>query len=192
MSNLRRRACIASLALVAAPFVMTEPAAAGGGCHRGAEEGQTEGTGTTVNLEMNCMNPTVLHAEAGEEITFVNRDKMMHNLYGVGWGFDSVDGGGVTHVFDESGTYPYACLIHPGMVGAVVVGDGESAAAAAPVQPPEAAGTVESSSGISGLTAGAAAGALALGAALLLKLRSRRVHLSEMPGGPAENRGVAG
>jgi len=135
MSNLRRRACIASLALVAAPFVMTEPAAAGGGCHRGAEEGQTEGTGTTVNLEMNCMNPTVLHAEAGEAITFVNRDKMMHNLYGVGWGFDSVDGSGVTHVFDEPGTYPFACLIHPGMVGAVVIGDGESAAAKTPSAP---------------------------------------------------------
>ena len=26
--------------------------------------------------------------------------------------------------FDEDGVYPYSCLIHPGMVGAIVVGDG--------------------------------------------------------------------
>ncbi len=27
--------------------------------------------------------------------------------------------------FDEAGVYPYACTLHPGMVGAVVVGDDE-------------------------------------------------------------------
>ena len=26
--------------------------------------------------------------------------------------------------FDQDGVYPYSCLIHPGMVGAIVVGDG--------------------------------------------------------------------
>ena len=137
MSNLRRRACIASLALVAAPFVASEPAAAGGGCHRGAEDGQTEATGTTVALEKNCMNPTVLHAEVGQDITFVNHDGMMHNLYGVGWGFDSVDSTGVTKTFDAAGTFPYACLIHPGMVGAIVVGGMLMAFAGAAYQNPK-------------------------------------------------------
>ena len=35
-------------------------------------------------------------------------------------------GKSVTHKFASSGVYPYFCVIHPGMVGAVVVGDGTS------------------------------------------------------------------
>ena len=30
--------------------------------------------------------------------------------------------------FDEAGTYPFACSYHPGMTGAIVVGDGKGVA----------------------------------------------------------------
>jgi len=30
----------------------------------------------------------------------------------------------VSYRFDTDGVYPYACWLHPGMVGAIVVGDG--------------------------------------------------------------------
>jgi hypothetical protein len=36
----------------------------------------------------------------------------------------------VTHAFDANGVYPYFCLFHPSMVGAIVVGDGSGAGAA--------------------------------------------------------------
>jgi len=33
--------------------------------------------------------------------------------------------------FDDAGTYPYMCPLHPGMIGAIVVGSGEGGAAPA-------------------------------------------------------------
>jgi plastocyanin len=41
----------------------------------------------------------------------------------VGQGFDSNDqsSGTFRHTFDEPGTYPYECTIHPGMGGRIVV-----------------------------------------------------------------------
>ena len=30
----------------------------------------------------------------------------------------------MSYRFDQDGVYPYSCLLHPGMVGAIVVGDG--------------------------------------------------------------------
>src|SRR3712207_8386814 len=45
--------------------------------------------------------------------------------------------------FTEAGVIPYACMLHPGMIGAVVVGDtgasstADSGAAAPPVAPPD-------------------------------------------------------
>ena len=54
---------------------------------------------------------------------------MTHVVVGVGdsWGdpgISLVQGDTVRYRFDQDGVYPYSCLIHPGMVGAIVVGDG--------------------------------------------------------------------
>jgi len=64
-----------------------------------------------------------------------------HVISGVGWG--SVSGyvaAGVpmlqpgetfTHTFTTAGLYPYACYLHPGMSGVVIVGDSDAAATSA-------------------------------------------------------------
>jgi hypothetical protein len=36
----------------------------------------------------------------------------------------------ISYTFDTAGIYPYACVLHPGMSGAIVVGDAAGAAAA--------------------------------------------------------------
>jgi hypothetical protein len=37
---------------------------------------------------------------------------------------DIAEGESVAYAFDNPGVYPYFCILHPGMVGAIVVGDG--------------------------------------------------------------------
>jgi hypothetical protein len=51
-------------------------------------------------------------------------------------------GKSVTFRFDEEGVYPFFCCLHPGMAGAVVVGDGAGTGAAGAATVP-----VESASG---------------------------------------------
>jgi plastocyanin len=150
----RRLLAIAPLLAVLAATVLTAaPAAAGGGCHRPATEGQ----GTTLALSELCFSPTVLRAPPGSEVTIVNRDTIDHPLSRPGgdWGWDGAAGGRTTVRLDRAGTYPFFCYTHPGMVGVVVVGDGrglgapvvgvaDAAASAAPADPgPARAGPEE-------------------------------------------------
>lgn len=106
--------------LLGAPATAAGAAAGGGGCHE-----TTEGTGPVVELREWCFSPTVVRVEPGTTVTFVNRDPMDHDLAGVGWAWGTLTPGSeVAQRFDESGTYAYMCYLHPGMSGAVVVGDG--------------------------------------------------------------------
>jgi plastocyanin len=99
------------------------PAAAGAGCHGEV----TQGKGDTVELVDACFTPAILHVQPGTSVSFVNRDQMLHNVGGGGWGhYDDMDeGDAFTATFDDEGTYPFACSYHPGMTGAIVVGDGD-------------------------------------------------------------------
>jgi plastocyanin len=102
-------------------------ASAGGGCMHST--GPTTGRGDTVELQDMCFTSTVLSVEPGTDVTWINRDPMGHNVVGVGGTWGSLDltlnqGDTVSNRFDEEGVFPYACWIHPGMIGAIVVGDG--------------------------------------------------------------------
>lgn len=122
-----RRARIAAAgALVAWLVLPAVPAAAGGGCHTGV----TQGSGTTVEMVDACFTPTVLYVDPADEVvTFVNRSGMTHNVTANQWGYfeDILDGDAVRASFAEPGVYPFACSIHPGMSGAIVVGGGKGA-----------------------------------------------------------------
>jgi plastocyanin len=108
---------LAAGAAVASPTV---PAAGGGGCH----EPSTERSGTDVEMKGMCMTPAVLRVEPGTTVTWTNRDPLAHNLHATQWGAgDLAPDATFTQTFAEPGTYAYACTLHPGMVGAVVVGD---------------------------------------------------------------------
>ncbi len=100
-------------------------AGAGGGCRGRAS---TEGTGTGVTIAGLCFQPTVLRVEVGQTVTWTNLDDAPHNVAGatVEWGNyeERRRGESVAFTFDKPGTYPYYCFLHPGMTGAVVVGNG--------------------------------------------------------------------
>lgn len=124
------------------------PARAGGGCHGGPVK---DVVGTTVDLEGMCFVQTILRVKPGQSVTWKNGDQMDHMVTGAGVTWGSLEnlrpGHTVTYRFDRAGVYPYACMIHAGMVGAVVVGKGgtptttESSGAVFPViSLPSAAG----------------------------------------------------
>ncbi len=92
--------------------------AGGGGCHRDATDAPT----STVEIQANCFSPNIIRTVPGETITFHNRDLYGHNLVGHHWGvFDEISASGFEIKFDTEGIYPFACTVHAGMVGAIVV-----------------------------------------------------------------------
>ena len=133
----RRMTGVTLMAVTGALFLLAGSASAGGGCHLGA----TEATGTEVDLKEMCFTPTVLHVDPGQTVTWTNRDEMQHVVAGQGgeWGnFEGLsEGQALTYRFTKAGVYPYTCFLHPGMNGAVIVGDVK-----APVKPVSAGGGV--------------------------------------------------
>lgn len=100
-------------------------ASGGGGCGRIV----TDDDGTQVSIRNFCFGPTILRVPEGETVTWANRDDYPHVVLGANgaWGsYGKVRGGGeVSYRFVNSGVYPYVCTYHPGMIGAVVVGNGK-------------------------------------------------------------------
>ena len=161
MTRTRRIATIAVMGMIGA-LAGTTIAAAGGGGHCAP----TEGSAAQVALEGACFTPSTLRADVGETITFVNRDAFPHNVSGTGWGHyeDMGQGDRFTTSFEVDGIYPFACTLHPGMNGVVVVGEETGVQALADAGPPTASSGSDSdggawlAGGAVGLVVGAAAG----------------------------------
>jgi len=102
-------------------------ASGGGGCGRAV----TDDDGTRIGIIGFCFDPTIFRVQPGDTVTWINKDPVPHSVLGANgsWGgFDSIgrNGGEVSYRFVDAGVYPYVCTFHVGMVGAVVVGNGEA------------------------------------------------------------------
>ncbi len=134
---MQRRVLLAPLLIGIGVLMMMAPAVhagGGGGCHQSASS-QTEATGTVVSMAALCFSPTIVRTELGATVRFVNDDQAVHNVNGVGWGSDGelLPGEAYERTFAAAGTYPFACMLHYGMTGAVVVGDQAANASVTPV-----------------------------------------------------------
>ena len=152
-------------------MVVPLSAGAGGFCSGHEGEVMTTGEGTTVEMSKNCFRPTVLRVPQGARVTFVNNDPEVHSVGGVGGSFGDMHqeipaGEFVAYAFKEQGVYPYACIFHPGMAGAVVVGDGAGLATEAG----SASGVAQSSGGAASPAAGRGAPGVWLGLGIALVL----------------------
>jgi plastocyanin len=155
-------------------MLMSVPAfAGGGGCYG---QGVLEGAGNTVEMSRMCFSPVILRVQPGETVTFVNRDGLDHMVTGaaMAWGdFAQIKAGkSLKNRFMVPGIYPYACKLHYGMTGVIVVGEGTAsgtisvanlragdvAAAAAPANQPAPGSTpwpaVALATGLLGIAAG--------------------------------------
>jgi plastocyanin len=176
-----RAGLIAAVVGVATVVPLSGTASAGGGCHRGP----TQGSGDQVNMVKACFTPSVLRVDPGTEVTFTNKEPLVHNVSAAyEWGHyeDMMQGDSFTATFTEEGIYPFACNYHAGMTGAVVVGDGQgpgsgvkAGTTASAERQPKSAPAVASSEA-PGTAVGWVGGGLAgllLGAALGRTLRRR-------------------
>ena len=89
-----------------------------------------------------CFIPSTVTIHPGGTVTFDNTDNAAHTATGgsptdgPSGAFDTsliMAGGSATITFDDEGTYPYFCMVHPWMVGTVIVeaaGAAEAEAAA--------------------------------------------------------------
>jgi plastocyanin len=124
----KRLLAVLAIAAVVVPTAGVPSASAGGGgCHRDLHR-DLRGVRVTMVDNDNCFDPTVVRIDPGQRVTWINASDQPHAVAGPGlkWGsYDEISvGKSTSHTFGKPGTYPYYCYIHPGMVGAVVVGNG--------------------------------------------------------------------
>ena len=126
----RTRILVPLAMLVAVMAVASTASAGGGGCH---DPNRTEARGTTVDVGKNCFGPTVLRVAVDDIVTWKNYDPVVHTITFAGDVLDQEikPEETVNFRFTSAGVYPYYCLIHPRMAGAVIVGDADRGVAAA-------------------------------------------------------------
>jgi plastocyanin len=110
-------------AAVAAPLVVQ----AGGGCHGPDGSVYAEGTATIVKMDVCSYAPTIERVPVGTTIRFLNSANIEHMVVGRSGTWASgilAPGAEYSATFKADGTYPFSCPLHPGMVGAIVVGTG--------------------------------------------------------------------
>jgi len=98
-----------------------------------AEVSVLEGSGVPGCEETDeCWNPSTVTVDVGSEVTWSNDDTAAHTVTsgsavdGPDGIFDSslfMAGTEFSHTFDEAGTFEYFCMVHPWMVGTVIVGE---------------------------------------------------------------------
>jgi plastocyanin len=79
--------------------------------------------GSLVTIAGFAFAPALIEVPAGGTVTWTNDDDVPHTATAGDGAFDSgtlPPGASYGHIFAAPGTYPYACLIHPGMTGTVV------------------------------------------------------------------------
>jgi plastocyanin len=127
---MRRGMLFMTLGVATIVLGMPGAALAGGGCHSPVTSNDASGGGrATVRMIDACFKASLTTVDPGTAVTFVNEDWTAHNVGGNEWGNleDMREDDAFTATFTDPGIYPFACSYHPGMTGAIVVGDGTGA-----------------------------------------------------------------
>jgi plastocyanin len=81
-------------------------------------------SGIVVSMKDMLFSPAELTIKAGDTVTWVNDDPVVHTLSDLGGAFDSGSispGGTWSYTFNDKASYDYYCSIHPLMTGKLVV-----------------------------------------------------------------------
>jgi plastocyanin len=180
------------VALLLAPAV----ALAGDPCYHGFEmPARSVSTENQIKAMPCAFAPTVTYVPVGTTVTWFNGGQDIHLVTGANqeWGSRDEELGPsstVSYTFDHAGVFPYACGLHRGMVGAIVVG-ADSAAGLAPqvggaAAPAAAASTTDGAAGSQPMDGAPIAiaivvgGLLALAAAWLVRAMRRTAEVKEI------------
>jgi plastocyanin len=151
----------------AASTVGALSALAGNPCFHGYEmPASSDAAASAVQANLCDFAPTVARVAPGTTVTFVNDSAVSHLITGANqaWGSRDVQlhpNSSVSYSFQQPGIYPYACALHEGMTGAIVVGDAAGTATASDAgtvraEAPAMAGVAAAGAGAAGLVLGAA------------------------------------
>jgi plastocyanin len=143
LASILATVALLALGLAAAPTVI-----AGDPCYHGFDvPARSEEAAYQIKVAPCAFAPTVARVAVGATVTFFNGPDFVHLITGANaeWGDRDVElkpGQEVSYRFDKAGIYPYACALHRGMSGAIVVGSvAAPAAAAGPTTPASADGS---------------------------------------------------
>jgi plastocyanin len=145
---------LALLALLATGALGVPAVSAGNPCFHDFTMPPAEtSTGPQIKLLPCAFAPTVTQVAIGAEVTFYNGPEFSHLITGANqeWGSPDVElapGKTVSYTFDKAGIYPFACVLHPGMSGAIVVGDVADVLAAGSTSQSGAGGSTTAASGV--------------------------------------------
>ncbi len=184
---------MAALGLLLAAMSAAPAALAGDPCFHSSDNRPPSSTGVTSAISIaDCtFGPTVAYAPVGAEIVWRNASSQPHEVVGANleWGAHKKllqPGDTIGWSFARAGVYGYSCMLHPGMTGAIVIGDGsatgatgsaaDAAGAGSESNPAPAAPTVGASDGFDGrlVVAGLVGGvglAVAIGALVVVRSR---------------------
>src|SRR3954467_15899635 len=143
----RLAAALATVALLTIGLAAAPAALAGDPCYHDFDlPARTEGTDAQVKLLPCAFAPTITRVPVGTTIEFFAGPDFVHLITGANqeWGDRDAEiqpGTSVSYTFDKPGIFPFACALHRGMSGAIVVGNGPAAAAPAVAQAPSQAST---------------------------------------------------
>jgi plastocyanin len=107
--------------LLAAPLLAG--CADGGGLVDDATSGPPAKGVTQVVVRQTRFSPAAIQVPADTRVTWIFRDGgVPHDVEGDGWSSGKPQASGTfSHAFDQAGIYDYACTLHPGMTGRIVV-----------------------------------------------------------------------
>jgi plastocyanin len=172
--------------LLTAGLGLAPGALAGGGCHGLDGSGHTASSAALVEMGPCSFTSTETHVARGTEIRFVNTSEFVHMVTGERqeWGStkEMEPGTWFTQRFDTDGVYPFSCPLHPGMVGAIVVGDSGAAAAASVAAAATGTGDRETlPAGTAEIAVASLGGGLAVALAWLVLRRRRAPSTTPVP-----------
>lgn len=78
----------------------------------------------SVAIQNMAFNPTTLTVPVGTTVTWKNLDSTSHHVVSDTGAFDSgvlSNGQSYSFTFNQAGSFPYHCSIHPSMTGTIVV-----------------------------------------------------------------------
>jgi plastocyanin len=190
-----------SLGLLALAGLFASPVQAGDPCYHGFDiPERTTASETQIKVAPCAFAPTVTTVAAGSTVTFFSGPDYTHLITGANaeWGSRDVEmkpNSEVSYTFSKPGVYPYACALHRGMSGTIVVGDLAAAVGAGTTTGGTTTGatsgqalaastesTTQRGPDPIAIVAGAGAGALAGAAAVWLAMRRRRTEIGNALG----------
>jgi plastocyanin len=84
----------------------------------------SSGGTVTVDMKNIAFSPNSVTVKVGQTVKWVNQDTVAHNVTAQSGAFKSTNfgsGGSFTFKATKPGTFGYACTIHPGMIGTLIV-----------------------------------------------------------------------